>query len=136
MNSEMRMRENRKFIRWDLNGSVRFKLNKDNDIREGLQDAGGRLKDISFAGIKMSLLNSLHLNDKLEMDIYLRGQSQPLECLGKVVWQRLCEEEGESPFCCGIVFTRFKDSDKERVFNTVHLFASENLKNQRRDGAG
>lgn len=120
------MQENRKHIRWPLCGRVRFKLQ--NGLEPETLDRPALLKDISFAGAKIALADSLHLNSRLDLAIEMSEVENPMQCEAKVVWQGSTGEGQEMPFVCGVSFTNLKDSDKERIFQSVHLFASENLK--------
>ena len=95
------------------------------------EEKTGWLKDISFAGAQLSLAESLHLNNKLDMDVEIPENSPPMHCQAKVIWQRASAENNSSrPFVCGLSFTKFKDSDKERIFKYIHLFASASLKSR------
>jgi len=122
------MRENRKHIRWPLSGRVSFKLQ--NGLEPEPLDRPALLKDISFAGAKIALEDSLHLNARLDLAIETREEENPMQCEAKVVWQSSAGEDRNMPFVCGVSFTKLKDSDKERIFQSVHLFASENLKHK------
>ena len=122
------MQENRKHIRWPLSGRARFKLQ--NGLEPESLDRLALLKDISFAGAKIALADSLHLNARLDLAIEMSRLESPMQCEAKVVWQSSAGEDQDMPFVCGVSFTKLKDSDKERIFQSVHLFASENLKNK------
>ncbi len=125
------MQENRKHIRWPLSGRVRFKLLNNEQAGAYLEEKPATLKDISFAGAKIALVDSLHLNSRLDLAIETaQGEPNPMQCEGRVVWQSSAGEGEEMPFVCGVSFTNLKDSDKERIFQSVHLFASENLKHK------
>lgn len=124
------MQENRKHIRWPLSGRVRFKLLNNEQAGAYLEERPATLKDISFAGAKIALADSLHLNSRLDLAIKMSEVENPMQCEAKVVWQGSAGEDHEMPFVCGVSFTNLKDSDKERIFRSVHLFASENLKHK------
>lgn len=125
------MRENRKYVRWPLSAGVRFKLLNNERAGGYIEERPATLKDISFAGAKIALADSLHLNARLDMAIETsRDEPNPMQCEGRVVWQGSAGEEEEMPFVCGVSFSNLKDSDKERIFRNIHLFASDNLKHK------
>lgn len=120
----MRIEENRKFARWNTSRPVRFSLvGKDNE-----EEKMALLKDISFAGARMSLFESLRLNDKLDMFLEIPDEEHAIHCEGKVVWQKSVEDAGAAPFACGLSFTRIKDQDKEKMFRYMSQNSPEEVK--------
>ena len=108
----MRMQENRKFVRWQVQGPARLTLYG----RDGEEERMALLRDISFAGAQFSISESLRLNDKIGMALEITNEGNPVCCQGKVVWQRSIEEGGSPHFVCGILFTQLNDQDKEKIF--------------------
>lgn len=120
----MRIEENRKFARWNISRPVRFSLaGKDNE-----EEKMALLKDISFAGARMSLFESLRLNDKLDMFLEIPDEEHAIHCEGKVVWQKSPEDMSSPPFACGLSFTKIKDQDKEKMFKYMSQNAADEVK--------
>lgn len=111
----MRMQENRRFIRWQVARPARFRLARQEEEEEQM----ALLKDISFSGAKLSLSESLRLNDTLDMDLEIPDEHNPVHCQARVVWQKAIDEAGAAPFVCGLYFTQIKSRDKDKIFQYV-----------------
>lgn len=112
----MRMQENRRFIRWQVARPARFRLARQE------QEAGEQmalLKDVSFSGAKLSLSESLRLNDTLDMAMEIPDEHNPVHCQARVVWQKAIDEAGAAPFVCGLYFTQIRSRDKDKIFQYV-----------------
>ena len=123
----MHMQENRKFVRWNIKNPMRFKV-------AGGQEEGDEkmalLKDISFAGAQFSVSESLRLNDKVDMVMEIPDEGNPINCQGKIIWQKAAEEGGSPHFVCGLRFTQLKDHDKEKIFQFISHASSKDLWNK------
>lgn len=120
----MRMQENRKYIRWNVKSPMRLRVSEPEEERSAL------LRDISFAGAQFSISESLRLNDKMGVMIEIPDENNPINCEGKVVWQRAAEEGGSPHFICGLLFTQLKDNDREKIFQQVRHCSSKDLWNK------
>lgn len=120
----MRMQENRKHIRWNIKSPLRLKIPEHEEEKMAL------LRDISFAGAQFSITESLRLNDKMGLVIEIPDENDPINCEGKVVWQKSAEEGAPPHFICGLLFTQLKDNDREKIFQHVRNFSSKDLWNK------
>ena len=123
----MRMEENRKYARWKIRKPLRFRLSDESQEEE---EKIAMLRDISFAGAQFSLLESLRLNDKLNLALEIPDEANPINCQGKVVWQKSIEESDQPPFICGLLFTLLGDQDKEKIFQYIHSSSHKELWNK------
>lgn len=121
------MEENRKYARWKIRRPARFKLL---DEPQEEEEKMAMLRDISFVGAQFSLLESLRLNDKLDVFLEIPDENNPVHCQGKVVWQKSIEEPGQAPFICGLLFTLLGDRDKERIFQYINSSSYKELWNK------
>ena len=121
---DMRMQENRKYIRWNVKSPMRLRVSEHKEERPAL------LRDISFAGAQFSISESLRLNDKMAVMIEIPDENNPINCEGKIVWQRAAEEGGSPHFICGLLFTQLKENDREKIFQYARDFSSKELWNK------
>lgn len=117
-------RERRRMVRWQIQRPVRFKLPDQEEENMAV------LKDVSFTGAKISLMENLRLSEILDMVMEIPDEENPIFCKGKVVWQGHASEAGKPHFFCGLSFTQIKDADKEKMFNYVWKTAPEELRRQ------
>ncbi len=116
----MRMHEKREFVRWRIKSPARFKL-ADNPQDE----RRAQLRDISISGAQLSLSENLRLNDRLDMQLDIPDETNPIHCQAKVVWQRSAPKEGLAPFVCGLRWTELRDEDKDSIFQYARSAAPE-----------
>ncbi len=116
--------EKRRIIRWKVQRPMRFKLPDQEEEKIAL------LRDISFFGAQASLLESLRLQDKLNLVLEIPDEQDTISCEGKVVWQKAIEEEGKHHFICGLSFTKIADHDKDKIFRHIWQTSPEDLKHR------
>ncbi len=107
------MREKRHHIRWTIQRPVRFKF------PEQEEETVAILRDVSFSGARISLMESLRLNERLDLAMEIPDEENPILTQAKVVWQDLAREEGKPHFFCGLSFTKIKEADKEKIYNYI-----------------
>jgi len=124
-----RTQEKRNFVRWRLQKPARYKLPNQEEERMAL------LRDISFLGAQISILENLRLNEKLDMLLEIPDEENAISCQAKIVWQDFVEESGKRHFVCGVSFTRIEDKDKEKIFKYVWSTTPDEIRKRWWDGA-
>ncbi len=119
-------REKRSFVRWRIQRPVRYKVaSPKNDEAE---EKMALLRDISFSGAQISLLENVRLNENMDLLLEITGEENPIPCQGKIVWQDFLQEQDKRHFICGVTFTKLEDRDKEKIFKCVWNSAPDELK--------
>jgi len=75
--------ERRKFIRFDFDANVKFKVSENADVSENIN---GKAKDLSGEGVCIVTEKELPREKDIQLDIFLPGKKAPIRVQGKVIW--------------------------------------------------
>lgn len=111
------MNERRRNTRWPLNKrQAKFRVLPKQDYRQCV------LENISFGGCRIICQEDLSLGSQVEIAIALPSV-EPIVAQAEVVWGRR-----ETFYQCrGMRFTRFRDSDKEKIYRHISDTCKEQL---------
>lgn len=104
--------ERRKFIRFDLDSNVKFKIFDDKNINENIK---GKAKNLSAEGVCIVTEKEIPRNKDIELDISLPGRKKPIRIHGRVLWThkiKSVSEKIKDHFEAGIkLYTVDKDDE-------------------------
>ena len=83
---EKKPQERRKYVRFDVKTKVNFRLTKKRDDEVVLKQLSGTTKNISVEGICFTSETKLEPGSKLELEVVLPGEPEPLLLRGEVKW--------------------------------------------------
>lgn len=113
------MNERRGCFRWQINQQARVRL-------EGTQAfANCHIKDINLKGLQISLVLKLPKDTSLRLSLFL-AEGFILDIEAWVVWHKTIMEAN----IYGLYFTRVKDQDKEKIYEFVRRYYSEQINRQ------
>ena len=75
--------ERRKFVRFDLDANVRYKIAGNANVNESLK---GKAKNVSGEGLCIASEKEIPRDRDIELDISLPGKKTPVRVHGQVVW--------------------------------------------------
>lgn len=102
--------------RWKVDIPLRYSLLESDQFQEA------RLLDLSLRGVKFSPLSPLLVGEEIKLQINIPGEYGDINALGEVIWN---SQENDNLFC-GILFTRIRDANKERILAYIERnFADE-----------
>ena len=82
-NRKAKKNERRRFIRFDLNTSLKYKFFDDINIDERMK---GKAKNLSAEGVCIVTKKEIPQNKNIELSISLPERKKPVKVHGKVVW--------------------------------------------------
>ena len=129
MQGEKQQEERRKYIRLNVANEVNFRV-KDKETAGPLEaKASGISKDMSMEGICFSTDKQLEPGTKLDLEIMLPSESEPLILRGEVKWSRLLEARAnlKAMFDTGVQLLVIQESDENRYLKYVNQKMMERL---------
>jgi len=106
---EERKEQMRMGHRWEVDILLDYTLLNSNRIWEA------KILDLSLRGIRMSSLSVPLTGEEIKLTINMPGDPGEIDALGKVIWAKRTEA---IPYC-GIVFTKIRDMDRERILSYI-----------------
>ncbi len=114
------MQDNRRALnRWSIKRPAKVR------IEDHLNFEDCYIDDLNFKGLRMSLSERLPLDSSVRMTLSFTD-SLDFEVEAAIPWTR----ESEGRYIYGLLFTRIKDVDKERIYKYIYSNCFEQLKNQ------
>lgn len=91
--------------RWQVDIPLDYTFSNSNRVWEA------RLLDLNLRGARVSSSSVPLAGEEVKLAINIPGEPSEINALGKVVWAK---RTGATP-CCGILFIRIRDMDRERI---------------------
>ncbi|MFH1519683.1 MAG: PilZ domain-containing protein, partial [Candidatus Omnitrophota bacterium] len=113
-------RKTRMGYRWKVDMTLRYGLLESDQFQEA------QLSDLSLRGVKFSPLNPLLVGEEIKLQINIPGDYGEINALGEVVWNS--QIEGNS--FCGILFTRIRDANRERILAYIERNFADKLRGE------
>jgi len=104
--------------RWEVDIPLDYTFSDSNRVWEA------KLLDLSLRGARVSSLSVPLVGEEVKLAINIPGDPSEINALGKVVWTK---RTGAIP-CCGILFTRIRDMDRERVLSFIDKSFGQELR--------
>ena len=109
MEMEERKEQTRMGHRWPVNIPLDFTFLNSNRVWEG------SMLDLSLRGARVSSPSIPLTGEEIKLAINIPGEPSEIDALGKVVWTKRIETTPS----CGILFTKIRDIDKERILSYI-----------------
>ena len=106
---EEKKEQTRMGYRWEVDIPLDYTLLNSNRVWEA------KILDLSLRGIRMSSLSVPLAGEEVKLAINIPGEPSEIDALGKVVWAKRTEAIPS----CGIVFTKIRDMDRERILSYI-----------------
>ena len=106
--------EKRRFARLDIALTVSYRVVDQGGEMSELAEAMS--SDISAGGIRLMTPSKLSNGAKLELEVLLGEEENPIHVAGEVVWQ---EQISSSSFETGVSLMHMADRDKSRFLNFI-----------------
>jgi len=129
MQEKKQQEERRKYVRLNVANEVNFRV-RDKKTAEPLKaKTPGVSKDISMEGICFSTEKQLEPGTKLDLEIMLSSESEPLILKGEVKWSRPLEAQAnlKAMFETGVQLLTIQESDENRYLRYVNQKMMERL---------
>ena len=110
--------DRRKYIRFDLETKVNFKVKKEDNVYS--EEASAETRNLSAEGLCFVSDKNVLPGSILKMTITIPSQSQPVHLEGKVMWSEYLKgSEGEELFEIGVKLFTIDKSDEGRFLGYV-----------------
>jgi hypothetical protein len=123
------MLNKRGYTRFNLKGSVKFKINRDT-----LTIISGDLIDISFSGMGVYLKEKLLLGEMAEFELTTEFMGQPLPGKGKVSYIEQRSKQAIAFFKTGIEFTEVPKDELLTLLNRIQAKIADAAKRRWQSG--
>jgi hypothetical protein len=101
---KLKLPERRRFVRIEI--PLRVVVKTEGRVDEVIT------KNVSPVGLRFEVGKELTQSDRLSMSLYLPENDDPIELVGKVIWQTKTSLEDNAPYDVGIEITEIKDKNK------------------------
>ena len=101
---KLKLPERRRFVRIEI--PLRVVVKTEGRVDEVIT------KNVSPVGLRFEVDKELTQSDRLSMSLYLPENDDPIELVGKVIWQTKTSLEDNAPYDVGIEITEIKDKNK------------------------
>ena len=84
--------ERRRFIRFDLDTNIKFRIFDDLHIEENIKT---KAKNLSAEGVCIVTEKNFPVNKNIELEISLPGRKRPVKVRGKIIWSQKIKGGGK-----------------------------------------
>lgn len=95
--------------RWEVDIPLDYTFLNSNRVWEA------KLLDLSLRGARISSSSVPLAGEDVKLAINIPGEPSEIDALGKVIWAKRTEPTPS----CGILFTRIRDMDRERILSYI-----------------
>ena len=95
--------------RWPVDIPLDYTLLNSNRVWEG------KILDLSLRGVRVSSSSIPLTGEEIKLAINIPGEPSEIDALGKVIWAKRTETTPS----CGILFTKIRGGDKERILSYI-----------------
>jgi len=110
--------ERRYLPRWEAQGKLFYRKEKDEVPAQACS------KDINASGMCFNTNDDISLDQKLDLVVYLAEDIEPIDAVGRVVWQ----SKSEKGNLFGVRFERISKKSQDLVFNYAFEYKRDQLK--------
>jgi len=112
--------DKRRFVRFNLGIKVNFQVKEKGKGKASLRKISGISKNICLEGVCFTSKSKLESGSKLELEIFLPSEPEPLRLEGEVIWCHLIQAEKDRVvFDTGVKLFTINKDDKGRLISHI-----------------